>query len=300
MVSSFMERLRIAMVAACPFPTSQGTQVFIGQLAEALRQRGHQVHLVAYHFGDKNLPVSAPIHRTWRLPFSGKLTSGPSLRRPVFDMLLAGTLDQVVRHKRVHLIHAHNYEGALAGLAIRRLRKVPVIFHTHNTMAHELPTYSRSRCGRWTAAWLGRLLDEQVPRRADACIAVTPDIVTYLQRLGAAPERIWAIPPAMQAGQFEMDRRISPGEKKDPWRLLYTGNLDGYQNLNLLLNSLKELTAGGHQCLLEVVTNSSSIHVEKQARSMGLGKHVRFTQTTSFRVVRELLTNCDVALCPRI
>ena len=41
-----MQTLRIAMVAPCPFPTSQGTQVLIGQLAQALRKRGHQVHLV--------------------------------------------------------------------------------------------------------------------------------------------------------------------------------------------------------------------------------------------------------------
>ena len=70
-------RRRIALVAACPFPTSQGSQVFIHQLARALAHAGHEVDLVTYGFGET---AGVPSHR---------LRAGPSFEKPLWDALLA-------------------------------------------------------------------------------------------------------------------------------------------------------------------------------------------------------------------
>lgn len=295
-----MQSLRIAMVAPCPFPTSQGTQVFIDQLAKALSRRGHQVHLVAYHYGNPKLDSQGAVHRSWRLPISHKLESGPSPQKPIFDMLLAVKLDIVVQREKTHLIHAHNYEGALVGLAVRRWRKIPLIFHTHNTMTHELPLYSRSQLGRHMAELLGRLLDHHLPRRADACIAVSPDIATFVLQHGTLAGRTWIIPPAIEADQFEMGLKTFSENKDAVPRLLYAGNLDAYQNFGLILKSFKEVVHHYPQCVLEVVTNSPPNHFWDKAARMGLRERVHFTQTTSFPVMRELLAECDLALCPRV
>jgi len=295
-----MQTLRIAMVAPCPFPTSQGTQVLIGQLAQALRKRGHRVHLVTYHYGDKSLNFPGPLRRSWRLPISGKLGSGPSPQKLLFDMLLAIQLNKLVQEEKVQIIHAHNYEGMLVGLIIRRLRKVPLVFHTHNTMTHELPSYTCSPLARHMAEWLARLLDHQLPWRADACIAVSPDIAAFIRQHGAAADRIWTIPPAIEADQFEMDAEYIHGAQKGGAHLFYAGNLDAYQNFNLILESLTEVVVYYPQCFLEVVTNSSPTRFLEQVERMGLRERVHFTQTTSFRVMRELLADCDLALLPRV
>ncbi len=50
-------------------------------------------------------------------------------------------------------MHAHNYEAALIGLAAGRLAGVPVIYHSHNALAEELPTYFR---GAHARVWHGR------------------------------------------------------------------------------------------------------------------------------------------------
>jgi len=295
-----MQSLRIAMVAPCPFPTSQGTQVFIGQLAQALRKRGHRVHLVTYHYGNKSLNFPGPLRRSWRLPISGKLESGPSAQKPLFDMLLAIQLNKLIQEEKVQIIHAHNYEGMLVGLIIRGLRKVPLVFHTHNTMTHELPSYSRCPWSRHMAGWLARLLDEKVPGRADACIAVSPGIATFIHQQGVSADRIWTIPPAIEADQFEIDGEHIHGAHKGGARLFYAGNLDAYQNFSLILESLSEVVVHYPQCFLEVVTNSSPTHFLELVERMGLRERVHFTQTTSFRVMRELLADCDLALCPRV
>jgi hypothetical protein len=38
--------LRIAMIAACPFPLGRGTPIRIQRQAETLAARGHEVHVV--------------------------------------------------------------------------------------------------------------------------------------------------------------------------------------------------------------------------------------------------------------
>src|SRR5712692_6767016 len=56
-------RLTTCMLAACPFPANHGTPGSIREMAEAISERGHDVHIVTYHFGE-NIPVRGPqLHR---------------------------------------------------------------------------------------------------------------------------------------------------------------------------------------------------------------------------------------------
>ena len=53
------------MLAACPFPANHGTPGSIREMAEAVAQRGHEVHVVTYHMGDDTpLWVSPYSHST--------------------------------------------------------------------------------------------------------------------------------------------------------------------------------------------------------------------------------------------
>ena len=53
------------MLAACPFPANHGTPGSIRELAEATADRGHEVHVVTYHFGE-NLPQTHEYQRQLR------------------------------------------------------------------------------------------------------------------------------------------------------------------------------------------------------------------------------------------
>ena len=69
--------LSLAMIAACPFPTRQGTQVTIKHLAHALADRGHDVHLCTYGYGEYEEP-DVPhliLHRTKKI--DAGFRSGP-------------------------------------------------------------------------------------------------------------------------------------------------------------------------------------------------------------------------------
>jgi glycosyltransferase involved in cell wall biosynthesis len=186
---------KVAMVAASPFPYPQGSQVLIGQLAIALRRRGHQLRLVAYHSGRGQPPQGIEIGRIRAVPGLHATEAGPSWQKPVLDLLLARLLLQLVGQWQPDVIHTHNFEGLLAALFVRWRTGVPVVHHVHNAMGLELHTYFRSRLGRWIGGVVGRWVDAHLPRRANYCILLNDAAAGYFRQRGV--DRLRVVPPGV-------------------------------------------------------------------------------------------------------
>lgn len=292
---------RVAIVAACPFPTLQGSQLLIRRLAQGLRARGHAVVVVAYAEGLEDALAGIPVRRIPRIPGCHARGSGPRPAKVILDAALFATLRTVIREERIEIVHAHNYEAALVGLAAGRLAGVPVIYHSHNALAEELPTYFRSRLARRVARALGALADREVPRRADHCIAICRELVGFLRARGVgavdlvapggSPEEF----PARSSRELEAIRaRFGFGARPV---LLYTGNLDGYQNLELLVQSIGRVRAVVPDALLVLATHAAPRALPPALTRAPLG--VQVLTTDDFATVRDLLQSADVALCPR-
>ena len=71
--------LKVAVLAACPFPTHQGTQVLVRHLADAQVRAGHEVELFSFGYGEA-LEETNFVHRPMQFLNPG-LRSGPSLKR---------------------------------------------------------------------------------------------------------------------------------------------------------------------------------------------------------------------------
>jgi hypothetical protein len=81
--------LRVAMVAACPFPYPRGTPIRIFRMAEALSELGQEIHVITYHLGQKVESINFNLHRIPNLHFYKKVNPGPSyLKLMVVDPML--------------------------------------------------------------------------------------------------------------------------------------------------------------------------------------------------------------------
>ena len=266
--------MRVALVLAGPFPAFRGSQVLVRQLEDGLRARGHAVHLVTYGAGGDELP-------------------GPRLARVWRDAWLTLRLWRTVLRHRIQVIHAHNYEAALAGLVVARMTRRPLVYHGHNALAEELPTYFRHPLARRVATRAGRLLDAHVPRRADFCIAVSPELGAILRRRGVAAEDLACIaPPPSELG----DR---PRPSAPTGRVCYAGNVDGYQNLDFLARSFARVRAAVPAARLVVVTHGPRTAARAAAAVAAWGPGVEIVGVESYDAVRERLAAADVAVCPR-
>ena len=262
--------MRVALVLAGPYPELRGSQVLVRQLADGLRGRGHEVHPVTYGA-------------------TGPVTPGLRPGRLARDAALAYRLWRTVHEFSVDVIHAHNYEAAIAALIVGRLVGTPVVYHGHNALAEELPTYFRRAGARRLAAAVGRLLDATVPRRADFCIAVSEELGEILRRRGVAEAGLACIPPA--AAPVRRGKGPEGGPTGD--LVCYAGNLDGYQNLDFLLRSFARVRARVPGARLVVATHA----VWPSSSAAGAG--VEIVRAGSYDEVRALLDAAAVAVSTR-
>ena len=286
--------LRVAMVAACPFPWPRGTPIRIQCIAEAMAHRGHTVHVVTYHLGEVVPDSPYRVHRIPEVPSYRRTAPGPTVRKLIqLDPMLALLLRRLHHEHRYDVVHAHHYEGLL--VASHAVRGTPIIYDAHTLLAGELPTY-RLGLPRWLVRPVARHLDRRLPRRANRIIAVSETIRETLLALGAsAPQHLHVIPNGVECQRFPVEHGITP----DGSRVIFTGNLADYQGVDLLLKAFAMLHARRAGVRLMIVSDSSFAPFEPLAQELGIRAAVDVRQV-SFPQQPALLAAAAIAVNPRV
>ncbi len=244
-----------------------------------MQAQGHAVCLVVYGAGMGADDSGLEIVRGRRLPGDTKTAAGPSFVKPLLDAALVATLRRTVRARKIDAVIAHNYEALIVALTARAC---PVIYHAHNAMADELPHYfGGAGWARRAGAWI----DRQFPKRANAVLAPHARIAEYLVECGCAGERVHEIPPIASVEAFD-----AGNEAEGIAPVLYTGNLDPYQNLGLLSRAFGLLREQNPNARLLVATAESNAHFGS----------AEILHTPDFPSVRARLAMDAVVAVPRV
>ena len=243
--------MRIAMVAACPFPWPRGTPIRIHRMAEALGRRGHDVHVVTYHLGGQTPTPHMTVHRIQGPSWYRRTAPGPSFAKlAVLDPLLSYRLRQLLNARSFDVVHAHHYEGLLAALFARARCKPPVVFDSHTLLETELPHYGSS-LGATFRRHAGRVLDRALPTRADHVIAVSDDMRLHYEGGGhLRQDGITVVSNGVEVDHFRTDLPESSSGNT----LTFAGNLAPYQRIDLLLESFARVRLGNPAARLNVLT----------------------------------------------
>jgi glycosyltransferase involved in cell wall biosynthesis len=289
---------KIAVVAACPFPYPRGTPLRILRMAEGLAARGHEVHVITYHLGQKIDGLPFVIHRIPNIPTYRKVSPGPTYQKILLlDSLLALKLLSVVRTHRIEIVHSHHYEGMLAGLPAARLTGIPLIFDVHTLLTSELPHY---RLGLPAALLrrLGSRLDHWLPPKADHIVAVTRAIrERMISEIGIPERRVTTVYTGIEAGHFA----ARPGLPIDSasHTLVYDGNLASYQGIDLMLQAFRRVLDRRPGTLLRLITNSALDPYAGLIRGLDLEDHLELVPAEYFQLPQHLRSGM-IALSPRV
>jgi len=287
-------RLRVAVIAACPFPYPRGTPARILRSAEALADRGHDVQVVTYHLGDHDMATRLRIHRTPPVSTYRRLAPGPSYQKLLLvDPLLVWRLATVLRRTPFDVIHAHHFEALLVALAASGARRrIPIVFDAHTMLGSELHYYGLGMTKGWKQR-IGTVLDRVLPRTADAVIAVSDNIhASIVRSLGDK------IPVELIANGVEYEHFAIDGETARPGCLIYTGNLSGYQRIDLMLAGFRRVLDRRPDVRLQIVLNEPTGPLVSMIAEHGVGDAVTAVQA-GFDELPRLLARAPIALNPR-
>ncbi len=295
----------IAMVAACPFPANYGSPAAIRELAIALAGRGHDIHIVTYPHGDDMPLGSAKLHRVCFGKNSRRISVGPSLDKPLLDFLLLLKLCRVIREEGIEIIHAHNYEGQLIGIAAKLLTRKPLIYNAVNLMSDELPTYRFIRPA-FIAKAVARLLDRIAPIAADEIIALTPEIRDTLLSVGCRHERMSVVPCGIYPEIFD---NANPEALRKRYHLdwkrviLYAGVHSAFQRVDYLLRAFQLVREHDPSTVLMLVSpiddKADREANQSLARRLGIADHIILAGPHTLEELPSYLALADVAVVPR-
>lgn len=292
--------LRVAMVAACPFPWPRGTPLRIQRLAEAVARRGHEVHVVTYHLGAPDEGSTLLIHRTPALPTYRKYSPGPTYQKLLLlDPLLARSIHRVLREQDIDVVHAHHIEGLLAAAPVCRRTGHPVIYDVHALLEAELPYYALG-ISAMLKRRIGRMLDGYAPRRADHVIAVSEAIRDQILAKGdVSPDGITVVASGVELDFSAQIRDRAANTPQTNFRVVYTGTLAPYQGIELLLRAFAQVIQKNDRARLVIVTGSSFDSYDDLAESLGIRGRIELVHGDLDAEITQLAT-ASVLVNPRI
>jgi glycosyltransferase involved in cell wall biosynthesis len=290
--------MRVLMIAPQPVFEPRGAPFCVYQHIQALIELGVEVDLVTYPMGQ---PIDLPnlnIFRVPRLPFVRQVKPGFSLAKFPLDLLVFLTALRRLCARRYSYLFTHE-EAALLGVPLAFLFSCKHLYYMHCNLA-ELISENRLifRCAQAVQAFM--------VRRADAVIAFYPELARTAKQMAPRQEIYTVLPPAVDEGlsapteedaiqlREELDLQEGPV-------LLYTGTLESYQGLDLLLRSAVTVHAE-FPAARYVIAGGKPQQVEELrslAEDLGIAQIVRFAGQRPLEEMPRYMALATILLSPR-
>ena len=296
------------MVAPTSFFADYGCHVRILEEAQALQKLGHSVTVATYHNGG---PVAdLDIRRSLSVPGRGDFEVGSSRHKVAFDALLGARMLTLLGRQKFDVIHGHLHEGALMGLVLGRLFRMPTVFDFQGSMTAEMLDHGFLRKEGSLYAPLLRL-ERWIDRSAPAIFTSTSNARSLLlKEFDCRENQVLVLPDAVNGDRFKpaacydpeklaslrAQFAIPPGRKL----IVYLGLLAEYQGTGLLLEAMARLVARGKDAHLLLMGFPNVERYQQQAQWLGIAEFVTFTGRMPYERAPEMLALGDVAVSPKL
>ena len=299
---------RILMIAPTSFFSDYGCSVRILEEARALQRLGHEVSICTYRNGQDVADLT--IRRTPSIPFRENYVVGSSPHKIGFDLLLFWTVLFAALRRRPDIIHAHMHEGALIGLIVGFLLRIPMIFDFQGSLTSEMMDHKFLRRDGWAYQPL-RWLETKIDRWSPVILTSSHNAKRLLvEDFGCRPEKIFTVadcvdpqifhPPredeAPALAQRRRSLRIPPGRAV----FIYLGLLAEYQGTDALLEAARQVLRQRSDVHFLIMGFPAVEHYRHKARRLGLAEHSTFTGMIPYPQARNYLALGDIAVAPKL
>ncbi len=292
--------MNILVLAPHPFYQDRGTPIDVLLLLRVLVERpGTKVDVVVYHEGqDVDLP-NLRLYRTPALPGLQNIRPGFSLKKLVCDFLMLLTAWRLVRREHYDLIHAGE-EAVFMARLFKRLYGIPYAYDLDSSIAQQLV---EKKPGLKRLAPFFNRLERRAVQDSLICFPVCHALADLCRAHGAP--RVQTLHDISQLGDPDAG---DPGRLRAEMDLpsgtvfLYSGNLEAYQGIDLLLAAFERALVHEPNLVLIVIggTPEDVARYRARAEASGISDRALFVGPRPFKHLVDYLAGADVLVCPRI
>lgn len=295
------EQSDILILAPQPFYQERGTPIAVRLLAEELADAGYRVDLLCFHEGEPYAYPGVTLHRTPALPGLQGIKPGFSPKKIVCDALMLVQTLRLVRKKRYRVLHAVEESVFIAQL-LRVFFRISYIYDMDSLLSRQLADRFP-----WMARGGGLLqwFEKMAMRTSRGVVAVCEDLKRQVQEdAPATPVQVLEDISLLDAeGAEEAVDDIRRDYRIRGCMLMYVGNLEPYQGIDLLLEAFALFPREERQEYGLVLIGGREEDIgryRKKADSLGIGEQIHFLGPRPVRHLGGYLRQADILLSPRI
>lgn len=289
--------LRVLLLAPHDFYIDRGTPMDVDILVRALSARGYTMDLVTYRAGEDRDYPGLSIHRASTPAWMRPKGPGFSIRKLLSNVGLFLTARRLVKRNTYDIVHAGE-EAVFFAIWFRWWRRLPYVYDMDSSVAQQMVE---------KMPWLGPLapvfnwLERRAIRGALAVAPVCGALADLARDRGAAHvvtlHDISQLRPRDGGGSGWLKEGLDIHAPV----IMYVGNLQPYQGVDLLLEAFAVALRRGCEAHLVVAGGSDGMIDAYEARleSLGIGQRVHFIGHWPAARLGELLAEADVVTSPR-
>ena len=291
--------MNILVLAPHPFFQNRGTPIDVLLVLRVLALRKNtNIDLLVYNEGDE---VQLPNLKTYRTPsfkFAHNIRPGFSFKKLIVDFAMFICAWRLVASKRYDIIHAGE-EAVFFAIFFKIFYKIPYAYDLDSSIAQQMiEKYPSLKL----LSSVFNLLESKAIKHSMVNLPVCNALAELCRKNGSKMtvtlHDISQLknPSASPTGKLKKELSIKG------MVMLYIGNLEIYQGIDLLLKSFALATKKTESLDLVIIggVEEDIKRYSIMARNLGIERRVHFTGPKPFEQLDEYLSEADILVAPRI
>ena len=257
--------MKILVIAPQPFMAQRGTPIAVRMLLETLSSRGDEADVLTFPEGEDVAIPGCRVFRVPALPGLSRFRPGFSAKKLLADAIMGPMAAWAMLRNRYDLVIGVE-EAVFIAMALKPVFGVPYIADVDSSMPEQID--DKVGLPRWIRRWLERM-EGMAMRNAVGAITCCRALETLVR--DHAPN----LPIQTLEDVTTLDPDARP-EMPDDCRfdepvVMYVGNLEPYQGVDLLMEGFAGIGSVDHPTRLVVIGGTDTQIAAGRARAAELG-----------------------------